>query len=271
MGSTVGASSSFFHLYRTDFDDACRELEDPRPIIAALFGSPSSSLPPRILASYIHNGIKIYASWLSSLSHSWSEDSLEQVRNVTEALEEQLATWRGSSDLELQQRSAELGGLLEEVRMGLDAPRPIAPSHGFGSSSNDPYDDTNRFDEGPAARLPPSCLLLLAPLFFAHELNPVNPKAQSMVALPEGLNLDLVIVPRSAKSRREELEVDEERPVDDFGRPIGGVVAGGSEEVKKERKGKKVGGVMRKKRREVEESPEELDRVSARPCSRSRG
>ena len=232
-----------------------RELQDPRPVIASLFGSnTTSSLPPRILALYLHNGIKIYATWLSSLASHWTEPDLEQIRSVTLALEAQLASCATNEDVELQERAAELRGLLVLVRRGLDVPRPVERAeNGFGSTGEEPYD--GRGFEESGAKLPPACLGLLAPLFGAHELNPVNPKAQSMVALPEGLDLELVIVPRAR--RREEQEQEEE--VDEFGRTVGrATVVLEGEERKKGKKGVKGKG---RRREVVEEDPEELARV----------
>ncbi|KAI5481703.1 AP-3 complex subunit delta-1 [Pseudohyphozyma bogoriensis] len=256
----------------------CQELQDPRPVIASLFGSSTTtSVPSHIISLYVHNGVKVYASWLSALHENWDESDLEQVRSVTAALEGQLAACASNSDVELQERAAELGQLLELVRKGLDAPRPIAPpENGFGSSSTEPYDD----DDGQGfastsapTRLPPSCLTLLSPMFFSHELNPVNPKAQGLVGVPEGLSLDLVIVPRTT-SIKDELELDEvEEEVDDFGRPVGRP-RGGEEEIvgegrKKKGKGKAVGG-KKSKRREVDEDPEEMARLKAERLERQR-
>lgn len=66
----------------------------------------------------------------------------------------------------------------------------------------------------------PSGLTILEPLFFSHELNPVNEKAQSLVAVPEGLDLESWIVPQSILpiSQPKSLDAD----VDEYGRPKGG-------------------------------------------------
>lgn len=258
-----------------------RELIDPRPVIASLFGSnTSSSLPPFVLASYIHNGIKIYSSWLTSLLVQWTESDLDQIRSVTEALQDRLMccakkcnTTSGAEeqDVELQERGAELGECLELIRKGLDAPRPLAspslddePTAGFGG---DEEVERGFASTSAATLLPPSCLSVLSPLFFSHELNPVNPKAQGMVGVPVGLNLDLVIVPRASRVRStiEGIE-DAEEEVDDFGRvkrngkivPIGRYE---EEEVGEERKKKKVGRKGKGKSKVIEETPEELARV----------
>lgn len=244
-----------------------RELQDPRPVIASLFGSNSaSSLPPRILSLYLHNGVKIYASWLESLSENWEETHLDQIRSITSALESRLSTCAASSDIELQERAAEMGQLLELIRKGLDSPRPLASidsqdSTGFGGDSADPYDESRGFASTSSSTtlLPPSCLQLLSPTFFSHELNPVNPKAQGMVTIPPGLDLDLVIIPRARK--KEELNLSDDEDVDDFGRSLrkgkGRVDPGRYEEEPAKRKSKKGKGAKK-----LGETSEELAKVS---------
>lgn len=250
-------------------------MADPRPIIASLFGSNTThGLPPQILALYFHNGLKIYAFWLNSLATNWSEDDLDQIRSVTSVLEAQLSSSSQSTDLELSEKSAELLQLLQLVRKGLAAPRPVAEipraQNGFGSDSSAPYDDSQFGGPVPSLTptppLPPRCLEILSPLFFSHELNSVNPKAQSMVIAPDGLDLDQVIVPLSLK-QREGLEGTAEEEVDDFGRPLYphsvSVEADDRGERKSKVKGK--GTATKGKRRavvDVEEDPEELARVS---------
>lgn len=241
------------------------ELQDPRPVIASLFGtSTTSSLPSRILALYIHNGVKIYAQYLNALSLSWDESSLDQVRSISTALEDQLAACAANDDVELQERAAELKGLLALVRKGLDGPRPVrARSGGFAGGDDNDDGEGGGFAGGAEAPLPPNSLALLEPLFFAHELNPVNPKAQAMVALPEGLDLDAVIAPQATRAGQRSLS-DDEREVDPFGRRIGRpvpveMVEGGE---RRKKKGKGVAGKKSERRRPAEDDPEELARVS---------
>ncbi|GAA5949476.1 hypothetical protein JCM3765_002674 [Sporobolomyces pararoseus] len=223
----------------------CRDLPDPRPLIASLFGSSTtSSLPPHILSLYIHNGVKIYASWLSSLSQEWDDSNLEQIRSISNALEGQLAECAQNPDVELQERAAELGGLLELVRKGLDSPRPLVertPSNGFdgGEEQGEEEQSGEGQDDGFASssRAPPASLQILDSLFFLYELNPVNPKAQGMVALPEGLDLDNTINPLWG-TEKDGLELSEDEEVDDFGRPLRRKVQEEEAPTSKKKKGK---------------------------------
>lgn len=236
------------------------DLDDPRPVIASLFGSSTtSSLPPRILALYVHNGVKIYASWLSALAEAWDESSIDQIRSITTALENQLAECAKSQDVELQERAAELHGLLQLVRTGLDAPRPVV--HSTATAGEGPSDEAGGF--ASSSRAPPRSLNLLDPLFFSHELNPVNPKAQGLVTVPEGLDLD-VAINASAWAAEDGASADEREPeVDEFGRLLRVAVVASEETEragKKKKKGKGVSG-KKSKRRDVEDAPEELSRV----------
>ncbi|KWU43363.1 ARM repeat-containing protein [Rhodotorula sp. JG-1b] len=227
----------------------CRDLEDPRPIIASLFGSSTTStLPPRILALYIHNGVKITASWLGALYELWDESAVEQIRSITAALESQLAQCAKSPDVELQERAAELGGLLQLVRQGLDLPRALVDTD---PEQNGEDADGSGDGFASSSRQPPGSLKLLEPLFFSHELNPVNPKAQSLVAPPEGLDLDAALNPTAWAALDEETVTAEE--VDDYGRPIRRHIAtdGDDGSVKVKKKGAKSGTKKSRKRADL--------------------
>jgi len=237
-------------------------LQDPRPIIASLFGSSTtSSLPPHILSLYIHNGVKIYASWLSALSQDWDDSNLDQIRSISNALEGQLAESARSTDVELQERAAELHGLLQIVRRGLDAPRPMVErsqsGDGFEDQTKEGEDGENGFSA--STRAAPSSLTMLDSLFFLYELNPVNPKAQGIVTVPEGLDLEATINPLWGMDK-DGLDVSDAEEVDDFGRPLRRT-AREEEVTTKKKKGKGTAKKGSSKRRGTDEDPEELERV----------
>jgi AP-3 complex subunit delta-1 len=225
------------------------DLEDPRPIIASLFGSSTTStLPPRILALYIHNGVKITASWLGALYESWDESAVEQIRSITAALESQLAQCAKSPDAELQERAAELGGLLQLVRQGLDLPRALVDTD---PEQNGEDADGSGGGFASSSRQPPGSLKLLEPLFFSHELNPVNPKAQSLVAPPERLDLDAALNPTAWAAFDDETVTADE--VDDYGRPIRRHIATDRDDgsIKAKKKGTKSGTKKSRKRADL--------------------
>ncbi|KDE07304.1 hypothetical protein MVLG_02351 [Microbotryum lychnidis-dioicae p1A1 Lamole] len=166
VGEVLGAAAWICGEY-------CRELDDPRPVIASLFGSSTtSSMPPRIIALYFHNGVKIFAHYLHSLVSSWNESdaaTLEQIRALSTALEEQMRTFAGHEEMELQEQAASLGQTLSWVRAGLDHRVPVSNQvGGFGSSSLDPYDPItdDAVGAGPLAKPEPASLRWLEPLFL---------------------------------------------------------------------------------------------------------
>lgn len=214
-----------------------------------MFGSSTTStLPPRILALYVHNGVKITAKWLSGLYESWDESAVEQIRSITSALESQLAQCAGSPDVELQERAAELGGLLQLVRQGLDRPRAFVESEASDSGQGDvDVEATSPSGFVTSSRQPPDSLQLLEPMFFSHELNPVNPKAQSLVVPPEGLDLDASLNPSAWAALTDEYVANEE--VDDYGRPIRRYVAVTTDQGKVKKKDKSKSGTKKSRKR----------------------
>ncbi|GAA5934933.1 hypothetical protein JCM3775_001686 [Rhodotorula graminis] len=221
----------------------CRDLEDPRPVIASLFGSSTtSSLPPSVLALYIHNGVKVCASWLSALADpsAWDESALEQVRSISSALESQLEQCAASADIELQERAAELGGLLRLVRTGLDAPRPvIADDALLGDDEPSSGAESGGFAAAPTRRGPPSSLTLLERMFFSHELGPVNLKAQGMVAPPDGLDLDAPLAGSTwdaAAAAGALGQPEKEGETDEFGRPLRAAASAAASEARSKKK-----------------------------------
>ncbi|BGP38775.1 AP-3 complex subunit delta [Rhodotorula kratochvilovae] len=251
----------------------CHDLEDPRPVIASLFGSSTTSaLPASILALYVHNGVKIYASWLSALAAAWDESALEQIRSISSALESQLAECARSADLELQERAAELAALLRLVRTGLDAPRPLLDDDDGDAGEGEPRaaaDGENGF--AASRRAPPASLMLLERMFFSHELGPVNPKAQGMVAPPEGLDLDAPVAAGAWDAAGRETEDEREEETDEFGRPLRRAVPATEDAGRKKKKGTKGASGKKGKRRDAEEEdPEEMARARADRLERQR-
>jgi AP-3 complex subunit delta-1 len=130
-------------------------------------------------------------------------------------------------------QSSELLVLLRRILTDLDVPRPSAPPAVVPSSyagyDDDLTDGPGSFASSSSSHRAPRSLRLLEPFFFSYELNPVNPKAQGMVAAPEGLDLDAWIVPRATtKTGSSEWPEEEgggeeagggELEVDEYGRP----------------------------------------------------
>jgi AP-3 complex subunit delta-1 len=125
-------------------------------------------------------------------------------------------------------KSSELAILLRRILADIDVPRPATTST-IPFAGYDPMDGSESFASSAydaarqeTSRAPPS-LSLLEPLFLSYELNPVNPRAQGMVAPPESLDLDSWIVPGGGLSAADEDASDDELKgvgleVDEYGR-----------------------------------------------------
>ena len=68
----------------------------------------------------------------------------------------------------------------------------------------------------------PAVITELSPLFFYYELNPVAPKAQKKVPIPEGLDLDAWINEPLPESESSESEEEEESYGYGYGQKFGG-------------------------------------------------
>lgn len=287
-----------------------QEDDDVRPVMSALFSPTlSAAVSPAVLATCFHNGVKCFARWTESLRRSWEQlgngrpdpDELEQIGKVVQAVKERVDEHRASEDVELQERAAELAGLMEYLRQGLQAfkipdeapaqPAKPQPSQRFGGDDDEPnpfassdrassVDEDTKPDDEPESIIGPPCLQVLDDLFFAYDLNPVASGAQGMIAPPAGLDLDGWVVPsimgvedRDTTDSREDDSVE----VDEFGRrrfpdvvppasqlaSVAGEPNGKGKKKGKRRKDEGEGGTRRKgKRREEEEDPEVIARVS---------
>jgi len=129
-------------------------LKEPEAVLEAVLKSKITVLPGHIQAVFIHNIMKLYAHIL----HKASSD--EEKKNALEMLNElleRLAPYMQSADLEVQERASCAVHILKLVAKHQEAGAEIINE-----------------------------LMQL----FHGELNPVAPKAQKKVPIPEGLDLD---------------------------------------------------------------------------------
>ncbi|KAG1467160.1 hypothetical protein G6F56_004568 [Rhizopus delemar] len=140
-----------------------RYLEDIPLTLECLLLPQVTHLPVKVQTVYVHSVIKIYAYWTSELTSQWDAELQREFVKVTEVMYEKMDMFTHSTDLEVQERAHDVKSLFKIV---LDA------------TSNPSVEDV------------PLILHGLPELFFIYELNPVAPKAQSKVPIPEGLDLD---------------------------------------------------------------------------------
>lgn len=138
-------------------------LEDIPSTLECLLTPQVIHLPVKVQTIYVHSVIKIYAFWTNQLASQWNPELQHEFLKVTQVMCDKMNMFTHSKDLEVQERAHDVKSLFNII---LDAVQ---------------LNDSNEL---------PSVLQGLPELFFIYELNPVAPKAQSKVPLPEGLDLD---------------------------------------------------------------------------------
>lgn len=143
----------------------CNYLQDIPSTLECLLTSQVTKLPVKVQTIYVHSVIKIYAYWTSELTSQWNPELQREFIKVTNVMYEKMDMFTHSNDLEVQERAHDVKSLFKII---LD-------------SVTNPTLDANEV---------PLVLEGLPDLFFIYELNPVAPKAQAKVPIPEGLDLD---------------------------------------------------------------------------------
>lgn len=203
---------------------------------------------------------KIFGHWAASLASEWSQRRLTDLRSTLEEFIDRLECVQGVDDLEVQERASTTLQLLRFIQAEIKSHN--APP----DPSADGPDMPNAFADGNVSY--PKSLYLISPLFSAYEMNPVSVKAQELVPVPEGLDLNAVLVAPSAYALGQdddewEVASDRDDQVD-----LGSGGGAGMEELRRviregEAKDKKSGSKSKKKRNE-NETEEERKAVSPR-------
>lgn len=139
-------------------------LSDPKAILDSMLKPKITMLPGHIQSVYVQNIMKLYAN---IVKRAEEEGSRTEVKEVGEMLQEKLPIFIQSSDLEVQERAC---CMLQLVKY-------VLKLHEKGA---------NVSEEVTA--------------LFSGDLNPVAPKAQKKVPVPEGLDLDAWINDPPAES-----------------------------------------------------------------------
>ncbi|KAF5323446.1 hypothetical protein D9611_005565 [Ephemerocybe angulata] len=165
------------------------ELQEPEKVIAYLIQPEVSSLPPDTIAVYIQAATKIFGYWASDLAQRWDDNYLLEVRSTVESVLVRMRELAKSVHVEVQERAANALELFTFIAADLNNFKPSqhSPSH------SDPSTSATGFEAEPIPY--PKSLYLIQPLFSSYELNPVATSAQSMVPIPEGLDLEAWFVP----------------------------------------------------------------------------
>ncbi|CAG8705849.1 9200_t:CDS:10 [Dentiscutata erythropus] len=155
-----------------------------------------TKLPHNVQAVYIQSSLKVYAFWANSLTYNWDEDSKQELLRFTEMIKNKISMFCSCTDLEVQERAYNAREIFSIIHQNLSMTSDT--TYGVG---NNIYASTNKS---------PSIISELYPLFFSYELNPVAPKAQKKVPVPEGLDLDAWINEPLPESENNESEEEEE-------------------------------------------------------------
>lgn len=147
-------------------------LTQPQTTLESMLKHRVTILPGHIQGIYVQNILKLYSNILVKMEE---DESKEDVVRVTQLLIEKLPSFAESADLEVQERACCTLQLLKYVNKLLEK------------------------DETVAAELAD---------LFAGELNPVAPKAQKKVPVPDGLDLDRWINAPPSDSSDEEVTID---------------------------------------------------------------
>uniref|UniRef100_A0A0W0GBD1 AP-3 complex subunit delta n=1 Tax=Moniliophthora roreri TaxID=221103 RepID=A0A0W0GBD1_MONRR len=161
----------------------CSELTDPQKLIPLLLREEISSLDPEIIVVYIQAAVKIFGFWAAEIAQRWSEEDLQEVKDIVGMIASRVGEFVSSPHIEVQERAANTVQLFNFIQTDLNSHRP--KSDVLASTSLDPIVEPNF----------PKSLFLIHPLFSSHVLNPVAQTAQASVPIPEDLDLDAWIVP----------------------------------------------------------------------------
>lgn len=147
-------------------------LTDSQEALNSLLHSSSPLLPPDILAIFIQAIPKVYAAITGSENTPWTPARKSTVTLLTARVITFFEPLAISPNLEVQERAVEF---LELFRLASEA---IVSTPASIPDAEEEYD-------------PPLILTQAIPaMFIGQELNPVAPRAQRKVPLPEGLDLD---------------------------------------------------------------------------------
>ncbi|XP_057345624.1 AP-3 complex subunit delta-1 isoform X1 [Manis pentadactyla] len=155
-------------------------LQEPRQTLEAMLRPKVTTLPGHIQAVYVQNVVKLYASILQQKEQAAEAEAAQE---ATQLMAERLPQFVQSADLEVQERASCVLQLVRHVQKLQAKGVPVAAEVSG---------------------------------LFAGELNPVAPKAQKKVPVPEGLDLDAWInePPSDSESEGEKPKAifpDEER------------------------------------------------------------
>ncbi|XP_068238241.1 AP-3 complex subunit delta-1 isoform X2 [Palaemon carinicauda] len=150
-------------------------LANPKATLESMVRGKVISLPGHIQATYVHNMLKLYTHIIATAEE---EEDSEMVDEVTNLLVERLPVFVSSGDLEVQERASCILQIVNYVQK------------------------CHKNGEKIGADLA---------LLLSGELNPVAPKAQKKVPIPDGLDLDAWINDPPSESEADDYDEEGEK------------------------------------------------------------
>ncbi|XP_055546276.1 AP-3 complex subunit delta isoform X1 [Wyeomyia smithii] len=232
----VTSQNSTMHevLYAAAFivGEFANHLDNPEQTLNTLLQP--RQVPGHIQAVYVQNTMKLF----SKLVHDClEEDNLEDIRKYCTMVLEGLTVFLSSGDIEVQERASSGFMIIQMLKDQLDGTSESEIIPEIGASAEPEVQVLGK----PSIPEDVADLIREIRELFEGDLNPVAPKAQHKVQVPEGLDLDAWInTPPPSSS-----ESSDEEKISLFGQPYEDHEANGNH----------------KAYRKTEQSQEELERI----------
>ncbi|KAI9454892.1 Adaptor protein complex AP-3 delta subunit [Lactarius psammicola] len=160
-----------------------REIAEPQKLLPYFLQPNVSHLASETIGAYLQAAIKLFGTWSMELSQDWDSGKIQDAREVVDTLISRLKDFTSHSEIEVQERAANAVKLFTFIQADL------VSFHLEDPAAGPPVDNAGQHPTYPKS------LLLINPLFSTYELNSVNSAAQDSISVPEGLDLDVWIVP----------------------------------------------------------------------------
>jgi AP-3 complex subunit delta-1 len=79
-------------------------LDDIPTTLECLLTPAASKLPVKVQAVYVQNIMKIYAYWVTELTHQWNPELQGEFLKVTQVMTDKMDMFTRSPDIEVQER-----------------------------------------------------------------------------------------------------------------------------------------------------------------------
>lgn len=154
------------------------------------------SLPGHIQGVYVQNILKLFTRIMTGLLE---RNDIAEIVSLCNLLLKKLPVFISSGHIEVQERASSAFVLVQMLREQFPSNDPeVADADSMLVMTDKP----EIVDEPEAESIPISAIEIVQEMavLFAGDLNPVAPKAQKKVPIPDGLDLDALINPPPAES-----------------------------------------------------------------------